>query len=187
MAYNCYLKRDIPENNIKESVGYILGQKGNAATDDEKSIMDMSGEELYDNANDLISDYFQKHKLEGGTCDFGGIAVLIEVNKTIDEDFIDWDVAFFGQATYGGPSLSQLCMLVFFGILLGTGAGFIIGMRYNKKFNKMVRQSTFGRRMTMTISDNDMLKKTLSLTDFEGLDLDELNDEYNESTPLNKS
>ena len=64
----------------------------------------------------------------------------------------------------------QLVVIIVLGILIGSALGFVIGMRFNKKFNRFVRESSIGRRMTL--SNNDMLKNTLSLTDFGDWDID---------------
>jgi len=176
LAYKCYLKRDMPDAAVLKAVHYILKQKNETATPFEKSVMDMTGQKLDDAANNMIADYFDENKVAGVTCDFGGIAMLVEENKTItDEDFVDWDMAYFGQVVNTGPNWWQLALIILGGIILGTGLGFVIGMRFNKKFNKYVRQSTFGRRMTL--SNNDLLKNTLSLSNFGDLDLDELDDD----------
>ena len=175
-AYKCYLKHGLPDTSVLKAIDYILTQKNDTATAYEQSVIDMKGEELTDAANGMIADYFDENKVAGVTCDFGGVAMLVEENKTVtDENFVDWDVAYFG-VVQTGPNWWQLTLIIVFGIIFGTGIGFTIGMRFNKKFNKMVRQSSFGRRMTM--SSNDMLKNTLSLTDFGGLDLDGLEDDY---------
>jgi hypothetical protein len=176
LAYKCYLKRDMPDAAVLKAVHYILKQKNETTTPFENSVMDMTGQKLDDAANDMIADYFDENKVAGVTCDFGGIAMLVEENKTItDEDFVDWDMAYFGQVVNTGPNWRQLALIVLLGMILGTGLGFVIGMRFNKKFNKFVRQSTFGRRMTL--SNNDLLKNTLSLSNFGDLDLDELDDD----------
>mmetsp|Transcript_1390 Transcript_1390/g.3205 ORF Transcript_1390/g.3205 Transcript_1390/m.3205 type:complete len:726 (-) Transcript_1390:311-2488(-) len=184
MAYKCYLKHDMPEQNVLKAIDYILSQKNETATVYEKSVLDMKGDELNDAANDMIADYFDDNKVAGITCDFGGIAMLVEENKTMtDETFIDWDVAYFGIVENKGLNWWQLTLVILLGSIFGAAIGFAIGMRFNKKFNTMVRKSTFGRRMTS--SGNDLLKNTLSLSDFSGLDLDDLDDvgDYDYGSP----
>jgi len=169
MAYKCYLKRNVQEASVLKAVDYILSQKNDTATALEKSVMNMKGEKLDDAANDLISDYFEDNRVAGVTCDFGGIAMLVEENKTIsDEDFIDWDVAYFGMVENNGLNWWQLSLVIIVGIIVGAGGGFLVGMRTNKKFNKYIRQSTIGRRVSM--SSNAMLINTLSLSDFGDID-----------------
>lgn len=175
-AYKCYLKPYVSDSSILKAVDYILEQKNDTATTYEQSIPNMTGVALSDAANEMISEYFDDYKVTGVTCDFGGIAMLVEENKTaVDKDFIDWDVAYFG-AIQTGPTWWQLALIIILGIILGSGLGFTLGMRYNKKFNRMVRQSTFGRRMTL--SGNKTLKTALSLSDLKDLDLDDLDDDY---------
>jgi len=170
-AYMCYLKPDMPENNILKAVAYIVKQKNETATAFDKSVLNMTGDALNDAASDMIEEYFEANKVAGVTCDFGGIATLVEINKTVtDENFVDWDVAYFGDVQYKGPKMWQLVVIIVLGILIGSALGFVIGMRFNKKFNRFVRESSIGRRMTL--SNNNMLKNTLSLTDFGDWDID---------------
>jgi len=182
MLYKCFLKHDIPDSAVIKAIEYILHQKNQTATALEKSVIDMKGEKLYDAANDLIVNYFEENRVAGVTCDFGGIAMLVEENKTVtDDDFVDWDVAYFGKAEDNGLNWWQLILIITFGIILGSGLGFIVGMRFNKKFNHLVQKTKIGKRMTL--SDNTMLKNTLSLSnlnfDFDELD-DELDDDLND-------
>merc|ERR1719343_897778 len=105
---------------------------------------------------------------------------MAEDSQITDDDFVDWDVAYFGKPKNTGPNWWQLTLIIVFGILFGSAGGFVIGMRYNKGFNTYVAKSSFGRRMTK--SNNNLLKSTLSLSDFAGLDLDELEQENYGST-----
>lgn len=139
----------------------------------------MQGADLHAAADEMIRDYFDQNKLAGCTCDFGGIAMLVEEDAHIDDDdFVDWDVAYFGRGVKPGPNWWQMGLIIAFGVLFGTAAGFVIGMRYNKGFNRYVSQSSLGRRVTR--SSNDLLKSALSISDLAGLDLDEMDQQ-----PLN--
>jgi len=172
--YICKLKRDLPDETIRGAVEWILDQKNETATDFENSVMDMSGDELDKAGNDIISDFFNKNKLAGVTCDFGGIAMLVEEDfEPTDDDFVDWDVAYFGKPVNTGSNWWQMTLIIVFGILFGSAGGFIIGMRYNKGFNQYVAKSSMGKRMTQSI----VIKNTLSLSDLAGLDFDDIEEE----------
>ena len=174
MAYKCIVKHAMPDANLIKAIDYILGQKNETATYFEKSVVNMEGKELDDAANDMITQYFEENKLAGVTCDFGGVAMLVEENRTItDDDFVDWDVAYFGGVTNVGPSWWELTSIISVGIIIGSALGFIIGMRFNKGFNHYFQNTKIGRRMTE--SNNTMLKKTLSITDLgDAIDFDGL-------------
>jgi len=142
MAYKCYLKHGMPDSNILKAVDYILTQKNETATPYENSVLDMEGDALFDAANDMIEEYFEANKVAGVTCDFGGVVLLVEENRTITKgDFIDWDAAYFGQVENTGPSWWQLTLIILFGTVIGLGIGFMVGMRFNKKFNEVVQKS----------------------------------------------
>ena len=192
MAYTCQVKRDMPDNSLLKAVKYILEQKNGTETDLEKSVVDMTGKELSDAANDMIMEFFDKNKLSGVTCDFGGVAMLLEENRTVtDDDFVDWDVAYFGTVTnVSGPTWWELAGIITFGILVGSALGFILGMRFNKGFNHYFQKTAIGRRITQ--SNNVGLKKTLSITaldeafDFDDVDYEDDQVKYGsiEDSPL---
>jgi hypothetical protein len=164
MAYKCIIKRDMTDASMLKAVHYILKQKNGTETEDESFAMDLTGKELHDAANNMIEQYFQEEKGSGVTCDFGGVAMLVEENRTVtDDDFVDWDVAYFTGETNNGLNWWELGSIVLFGIGIGTIIGFVIGMRKNKGFHDFVAHTKFGRRVTR--SKSAFLKNTLSLTD----------------------
>lgn len=163
-AYKCILKRDIPEKNILGAVSYILDQLNTTATDEEKRVADMEGKDLREGAEDLIHSFFEEFRGEGVTCDFGGIAMLVEENRTItDDDYLGWDDDQYIRETvvYRGPKIWQLALIIFFGILIGSVVGFVVGMHTNKGFNKFVRQSTMFRPISK--SKNSFVRSSLAL------------------------
>lgn len=86
-AFVCNSNRDAPEATVKNGMGYALGQE-----EKDKSYLDaMSGDELYDEADEVFNEFWQAHRSEGATCDFGGAALLSEVNKTHTEDYYNTD------------------------------------------------------------------------------------------------
>mmetsp|Transcript_657 Transcript_657/g.1335 ORF Transcript_657/g.1335 Transcript_657/m.1335 type:complete len:552 (+) Transcript_657:128-1783(+) len=163
MAYKCILKRDMPDSSLLKAVKYVLRVKNETATADERSVVELKGNQLFDATNEMISEFFDENKVDGVTCDFGGVAMLVEEeNFVVDDDFVDWDVAYFGKQD-DGPSWWQLTFIISIGIVLGSVIGFILGMHFNKGFNKYFQKTQIGRRVTQ--SGNQMLKKTLSITD----------------------
>lgn len=191
MAYKCFLRPDMPNKAVVSAVDYILSQKNESATPFERSILHMTGDDLDNAANDIIAEFFEDNKVSGVTCDFGGIAMMVEENATkLDDDFVDWDEAYFGKVQNNGPNWWQMTLIISGGIILGSALGFIIGMRFNKGFNKAVQKSELGRRLTM--SRSNLLKNTLSISDF-GYDFeDDGYDDYGygsteESVPINRS
>jgi hypothetical protein len=99
------------------------------------------------------------------TCDFGGIALLVEENRTItNDDYLGWDDDEYLPGTriiYKGPSVWQLSLIISLGIVVGSLVGFVVGMRTNKRFNKYVRQSTFFRPISQT--KNKFVRSSLAL------------------------
>ena len=179
MAYKCILKRDIPEKNIIGAVQYILGQKGDATTLADNSTLDQEGKELRDSANDLISEFFDQNKGAGVTCDFGGIAMLVEENRTIaDDDYVGWnDDAYFHETViYKGPSLWQWFLIIGVGIVIGSFVGFVVGMHTNKGFNRAVQKSRLFSPLSR--SKNQLVRSSLAL---DALDADQIltNEEAN--------
>jgi glucan 1,3-beta-glucosidase len=86
-AFLCNANRDAPEGTIKNGMGYALGQEEKDAT----YLDSMTGDELFDEADEVFNDFWQAHRSEGATCDFGGAAMLAEVNKTHTEDYYNTD------------------------------------------------------------------------------------------------
>ena len=163
-AYKCILKRDIPDKNIQGAVDYIVWKLNKTATDDEKAIATMEGKDLREKGGDLIQSFFENFRGEGVTCDFGGIAMLIEENRTItDDDYLGWDDDQYIHETivYKGPKIWQLVLIILFGILIGSFVGFVVGMRTNKKFNRAVRESRLFRPISN--SKNSLVRSSLAL------------------------
>ncbi|KAG7363490.1 cellulase glycosyl hydrolase family 5 protein [Nitzschia inconspicua] len=165
MAYKCILKKNVPDENIIGAVEYILYRLNDTATTDDRNVESLKGKDLYDGAGDLITRFFESFKGEGITCDFGGIAMLVEENRNItDDDFLGWDDDEYLPRTkivYKGPVAWQLTLIVLFGILIGALAGFVVGMHTNRGFNRFVRQSAFFRPISR--SKNKLVRSSLAL------------------------
>jgi len=183
MAYRCIIKHGMSDVSVLKAVHFILTQKNRTETDTdtetEASTLGMTGKELHAAANNMVEQYFEKNKGAGVTCDFGGIGMLVEENRTItDDDFVDWDVAYYQgvTGTNNGPNWWELGLIILFCIVIGTAIGFTIGMRSNKGFRDVVAHTKFGRRVTR--SKSTFLKNALSLKDLGVEDDYNLEDHY---------
>lgn len=74
-AYRCVVKKGMPDDSIVNAVSYILKTENKSDTAEGQEIYHKSGQELYDAANQLIDAFFQEHRLDGVTCDFGGLTM----------------------------------------------------------------------------------------------------------------
>jgi len=78
--YKCALKDNVLEKDIRSGCKYILNVRG---TKNYVEFMNnLTGEALLQEANKLYSEYWENHRAEGATCDFGGTAELVQLNYT---------------------------------------------------------------------------------------------------------
>lgn len=178
--FKCILKSNAPEHFIRGAVDYVLNQLGTDATAEQNATLTMTGSDFEDAAETLLSDYFQANKAIGVTCDFGGIAMLIEENRTItDDDYLGWDDDEYQVVVYRGPGVVTIVLLVILGSIVGSVGGFLVAMRVNKKFNRKVRESTMFRRLSM--SQNPLVRSSLALPPADMAELNRLikKDGYN--------
>lgn len=166
--FKCVLKRDIPDQNILRSIKFIIDEKNatGTLTDDEKNIMDMKGKDLQHLASDMIGEYFESHRSIGMTCDFGGIAFLVEENRTItDDDSIVFDDDEYQPVIiYRGLDPLVITLIVLVAVVIGSIGGFFIAMHANKKFNEKVKKSTIFRSISR--SSNPMIRRSFALDSF---------------------
>lgn len=191
MAYKCIVKRNAPDDGIKDAVEYIFSQQNNeTAASEGKSILNLEGKELRERAEDLITQYFESNKGAGVTCDFGGIAMMVEENRTItDDDFLGWDDdEYFREVIYRGPKVWLLTAIIAVGILLGLLIGFVVGMRTNKGFNQYVRKSSLF--LPLSKSKNSFVRSSLALDSLQYVDISAAMQDhprwYGEARPLVK-
>lgn len=85
-VYKCSLKKGQLPKNIYGALAYIFGSQNLTNTPEAKQIMNLTGSELETVADGVIGDYFQEFRANGVTCDFGGIAQLLEENRTFSDD-----------------------------------------------------------------------------------------------------
>jgi gas vesicle protein len=174
-SFKCILKRNTQDDSIRAAVHWINDQTNITAN---RKVETMSGDELRTQAEIIMDGYYQDYKFEGVNCDFGGIGLLVEENRTItDDDFLGWDDDEYIVYVYTGPSWWMITLLILVGTLLGTAVGFIAAMRFSKKFNKRVRESKFFK--STGLANNSAIRKSLALPQVHE-DLSELEHLYDE-------
>jgi glucan 1,3-beta-glucosidase len=164
MSFKCVLKRDVSDKSVLTAVSYILKERNETGTvtEDDLAIRGMHGQDLLDHAADLISTYFDGHKGMGATCDFGGVAFLVEENRTItDDDFLGWDDDEYQVVVYQGPDVLMITLIVLLAVILGSIMGFFTAMHMNTKFNKKVRESKVFRNISS--SHNSLVRRSFAL------------------------
>lgn len=157
--YKCVLKNGQLDSNIYGALGYIFSEQKLTNQTDTKSYFNLTGSALDAAASPLIEKFFDEYRHTGVTCDFGGIAMLIERNKTISKD--DYNDDFYYTYVDKGPAL---WILVLSGICLALSAGltgFVVAMRYSPNFNRRVRSTALF--MPLTKSSNSLLRSSLAL------------------------
>jgi hypothetical protein len=165
-AFKCVLKKNLPDEPVLAAIHWINDQTN--ITEDRK-VEALTGNDLRDGAEVLIDSYFQTHKGMGVTCDFGGVGLLVEENRTItDDDFLggSWDDDEYYVYVYTGPPWWLLTIYMVLGTLVGSAVGFMLAMRFSQKFNKRVRQSTFFKNSSF--ANNPLVRKSLSLPKIDG-------------------
>jgi len=171
-AFTCVLKHDTSTKTLLGALHYIVSEKNRTGTltEDDEAVFNKEGDELLVQGGKMILDYYEAHKIQGATCDFGGIAMLVEENRTItDDDFLGWgyDDDEYKVIIYEGPNMWLLGSLLLLAVLLGSVVGFVVAMRVNPKFNKRVRKSVYFAPISNTKNAN--FRKSLALPPIEGL------------------
>jgi hypothetical protein len=158
-AFKCILKKNIPDEPIRNAVHYINDQTN---ITENRKVEGMTGDDLRAGAEVLIDDYFQAHKGDGVTCDFGGIGLLVEENRTItDDDHLGWDDDEYYVYIYTGPQWWLITIYIVVGTLLGSAVGFMMAMHFSSQFNKRVRESKFFK--DSSLAKNPLIRKSLAL------------------------
>ena len=171
--FKCVLKGDVAEQSVKDALKYILHEKGNDATAADNSTLDLTGQDLLTQAGELVSEFFEDNKGLGVTCDFGGIAMLVEENRTItDDDFLGWDDDEYQVVVYRGPDVLMITLIVLLALIVGSISGFFLAMHLSKKFNKKVRESKMFRKISS--SQNSLVRRSFALPDVNVGELDRL-------------
>jgi len=165
----CVAKRNELRKSIQKGIGYI--RKVHDANspfwgDFNKTIKetmienttnfgDLTQDQVYELADYAYNKYWQENKVVGGTCDFGGTAQLIEINKTYDNDD---DILSYENDEFDNQRAMMLALYVSLGVMLGGMLGFCFAMRFNRSFNRKVSRSKFYR----TISKNQFIRQSFA-------------------------
>jgi hypothetical protein len=157
----CIANRRAPEKNVHAALAYIFSVEN---VDDADA--NLTGDELYETADTVIDSFWQTHRHEDATCDFGGVGVLVasDINpdeKTDDEIYGNDDEYFGGGAHLDPMEIILLADGVGLGTFLLTLVCFISAMRTNKKFNRLVREAPVFIPIARTQSA--MIRKSLML------------------------
>jgi len=142
-------KRNQLESSLRGTIKWCLQEEGKY--DELGNVDNLKGEDLYQEADKVFNSYWTAHRLEGATCDFGGLGILQEMNKT-DSDYMDDDFFYYREGT---PDVTGMILKLFWTLIGGLAAGgllgFFIAMRLNKKFNakitKTLSKSSLGSKL----------------------------------------
>ena len=166
--YKCVLKKGQLDSSIQGALGYIYSVQNKTDDPDAKAMFKLKGSKLYSAAGDVITDFFDKYRRLGVTCDFGGIAMLLERNKTISDE--DYDDDIYYTVVNEGPETWKLVVAGVVIAFIAGMSGFVAAMRYNPGFNRRVRSTALF--LPLTKSSNSLIRSSLALP--------ELGDEYDE-------
>ena len=152
-------------------MAYVLNVENNTTTEERDAILNATGSDLRDAAQSMIDDYFEKNRHSGATCDFGGVAFLLEENRTLydDDSYYNTDDEYFGLVTQSAPI--NKVYLVLGGILaslIGALVGFILAMRFSSGFNRRVRSMPVFEPLAK--SKSQILRSSLNLPMLEDYD-----------------
>ena len=178
--YKCVLKSGQLDSKIRSALGYIYNLQNTTKSDDAQAVLKLQGTDLFNAASPIVSDFFDQNRRSGVTCDFGGITVLIERNKTISD--VDYNDDIFYTVVNEGPATWKLVSAGVGIALLAGLIGFVGAMRYNPGFNRRVRSTALF--MPLTKSSNSLIRSSLNLptlgSEYEELvkGLDDDDDDY---------
>jgi glucan 1,3-beta-glucosidase len=172
--FKCVLKNrnEIQESSVKGALEYIIKFENKTDTPEGKEILSKKGDALMDVASELVPEFFEQNRGMGATCDFGGIAMLVEFERNItDDDSLGWtDDEYFPEivTVYRGPNTFVLVLIIIVASILGSIAGFLIAMRTSKKFNRRVRESVMFKPLAG--SKNSLVRKSFALPELDNYD-----------------
>lgn len=163
----CVVKKGQKDKTVQDAVAYVLNFENRT---DEFHIVNMTGPGLRSKANEVLGDYFNRYKSAGATCDFGGVAQLIEQDQkpSNDDAIFLTDDEYYGVIVKEGPST---VMLVVCGVVVasvGGLIGFVLAMRYNPNFNERIRKSSIF--LPLSSSKNSLIRSSLNLPMLEDYD-----------------
>jgi len=186
--FRCVVKDGQLEESVRKGAAYALIAEGSPSA----YLSNYTGQALVDEANDILENFWSANRVQGATCDFGGIAYLVELNRTDDDygmgggvmlnDDDEYSGGMNGNGRYFGGELSLLVtVLVVIGASsLGGILGFVIAMNCNKEFNQRVRASS----VFSGFQSNPTVRQSLAFDKFDDDDVSELKFYEDENQPL---
>ena len=110
--YKCVIKKGQLDKNIIGAITYIFDESNITDTPRAQEILQLSGSDLTNAAQSVITDYFESTRMAGTTCDFGGIAMLTESNRTItDDDNVQFDDDSYYTIINEGPAVRTVTVI----------------------------------------------------------------------------
>ena len=168
--FNCITKTGQLDKSVRKGMKFALDmiddddlKRNNFEEKVHSYVDDLSGKELLEEADKLFNDYWHEHRTTGITCDFGGVAILVELNRTITGEDSQEQVV-YDTNMWVGITMALVAALI------GSTIGFVVAMRSSKKINRTVSQS----QMFAPFSGNSLVRKSLSLNKFHYDDLDDI-------------
>jgi hypothetical protein len=98
------VKKGQLDKNLRAAMTFVFDSKNVTNTTESQALLNLTGSDLDAAAQDVISDFFDANRFTGVTCDFGGIAMLVEGNRTItDDDSFNYDYDTYTILNNGPP------------------------------------------------------------------------------------
>jgi hypothetical protein len=141
-AFVCEANREAPEETVRNGMKYALGE----GKKDSEYIYKLGGEQLYSEGDTVFDEFWKAHRAQGGTCDFGGGAILREENVTHSNDYYTDD--YYNAVEKNEFAMWKIVLLVVMGVLVGSLTGFFLAMKLSPKFSRRVRSSVMLRPVT---------------------------------------
>ena len=141
-AFVCEANRDASEETVRKGMDYALGEEGKSS----KYIYKLHDDDLYEEADTIFGEFWNEHRAQGATCDFGGAGSLSEKNKTHSEDYYTDD--YYNVMEINEFPVWKIVLFSILGALVGGLTGFTLAMKLSPKFNHAVRSSMMLRPVT---------------------------------------
>ena len=160
--YICIAKRNQLEVNLRVSIKWALTEDGKSQEEID-SVDNVTGDELYDEADKVFNGYWAAHRVTGSTCDFGGLAILQEMNKTyFDDDF------FYNQGPHDKTTVMvKLFWTLMAGIVGGGFIGFFLAMRMSRRFNRVIGKSLSRSSLGQKLSGSAVFRQSFNINNFD--------------------
>ena len=190
----CIIKKDQLESSVRSAVAFIL-ESENASNDTSNKVMSLQGTDFHNKASALVTEYFANNYAAGATCDFGGIAMLMERNRDESGDGDDSIHYYYdkdGYFSYSGHDESSMPQWVLLSsglalAVIGAMLGFVLAMRYSPSFNQRVRKSKSPALRRLTTSEMNLIRISLNLpklSDYEEIQTQLKEMEHTQGDPI---